>query len=68
MGTSDDRMIRLEEAVAFGERTIEQMNDAIVALQRSVESLAGRLARAEAALTQKAELPEDPGAERVPRL
>lgn len=59
MDRSDERLTKLEEAVAFGERTIEQMHEVIVALQRTVESLTGRVARAEAALSQKADRPDD---------
>lgn len=59
MNPSDDRLTRLEEALSFSERAVEQMHGEIIALQRRVESLANRLDRAESALSQKADAREE---------
>lgn len=55
MNPSDDRVTRLEEALAFNERAVEQMHGEIIALHRRVEALSVRLDRAENALSQKAD-------------
>ncbi len=48
-----DRVTRLEEAQAFGERTVEQLHEEILTLVRRVEALTARLAKAESALAER---------------
>jgi uncharacterized coiled-coil protein SlyX len=55
-----ERVTRLEEAQAFGERTAEQLHEEILTLVRRVDSLTARLAKAESALTER---PAGPGVE-----
>ncbi len=48
-----ERVTRLEEAQAFGERTAEQLHEEILTLVRRVDALTGRLAKAETALAER---------------
>ena len=60
MTQSEERMTRLEEALAFSERAIEEMHGEIVSLQRRFEGLTARLARAEASRAQRGEPTKEP--------
>jgi uncharacterized coiled-coil protein SlyX len=54
MDTSiSERVTRLEEAQAFGERTAEQLHEEILTLVRRVDALTARLAKAESALAER---------------
>lgn len=47
------RLTSLEEAQAFGERTIEQLHEQVLTLAKRVDALTARLARAEASLAER---------------
>ena len=64
----DDRIIRLETAVAHLQHDLEQMHQALVSLHAELKGSRDQLARFERRLRQLSEPPEmrDPGDERPP--
>jgi SlyX protein len=66
--TPDDRLIRLETAVAHLQHDLEQMHQALVSLNTELSGNREQLARLDRRLQQLAEPPEmrDPGDERPP--
>jgi SlyX protein len=66
--TSDDRLVRLEMAVAHLQYDLEQMHQALVSLNAELTGSREQLARLDRRLQQLAEPPEmrDPGDERPP--
>ena len=66
--SSDDRLIRLEMAVAHLQHDLEQMHHALVSMNAELSGNREQLARLDRRLQQLAEPPEmrDPGDERPP--
>ena len=65
---TDDRILRLETAVAHLQHDLEQMHQALVGLHAELKGSRDQLTRFERRLQQLAEPPElrDPGDERPP--
>ena len=66
--TPEDRLIRLEMAVAHLQHDLDQMHQALVSLNAELAGNRDQLARLDRRLQQLSEPPEirDPGAERPP--
>src|SRR5690606_28317454 len=51
--STHERITRLEESLAFSDRTVEELHAEVLSLSRRVEALTARLARAESALAER---------------
>ncbi len=58
MSNSDERILRIEEAQAFAERTIEQLHEELLRATRDIEGLSRRIDRLERRLTAAEEAAE----------
>jgi len=63
---AQDQLLRLEEAVAFNERTVEELNKQIVDLYQKMEQLSGRIVALESRIREMLEEPTGPGADDQP--
>ncbi len=59
-------LLRLEEAVAFNERTIDELNKQVVDLHQKLERLSGRIIALETRVAEMLEEPTGPNAEDEP--
>ena len=66
--SDDDRLIRLETAVAHLQHDLEQMHQALISMNAELKGHRDQMARIDRRLQQLAEPPEirDPGDERPP--
>lgn len=61
MSAPDDRLLRIEEAQAFAERTLDQLHEELLRAFRDIESLSQRIERLERRLTSVEDAATDDG-------
>ncbi len=63
MSAPDDRLLRIEEAQAFAERTLDQLHEELLRAVRDIDALSQRIDRLERRLTTVEESATEEGDE-----